>query len=163
MVKTATARNFSGQLLTASSERSLRNRGSTSGPARNMPARTSLGLKSGSPMFLASLLCWYTNATSVVNKWSEFKATLAILDYPDVVALTEPWFVKTSLIKLDKYTLYSRDRPGDARGGGVAIYIKNSDSISSNEISVKISPNDLSEQIWCEVRHANEKILIGCV
>ena len=48
----------------------------------------------------------YTNATSLVNKWDEFMATLATLSFPHVLMITETWFNLNSITYIENYTSY---------------------------------------------------------
>ena len=85
--------------------------------------------KSTNLKYLDTLKCWYTNATSLCNKWDEFKAII-ILEKPHVIMITETWFNSNSLKVIPNYIFFTKDR--DGRGGGVAIYVKN--DINSCEI-----------------------------
>ena len=105
----------------------------------------------------SKLKCWYTNATSLNSKFSEFEARI-YTENPDVVMVTETWWQLGSLVQLDDYTLYRCDR--EARGGGVAIYIKS--NFLSREASMSFL-NNLEEQVWCEVNVGKENILVGCI
>ncbi len=58
----------------------------------------------------SSLRCWYTNATSLNNKFDVFKTELAHQDYPDLVFVTETWFKETSLMHMYQYDLYKVTR-----------------------------------------------------
>lgn len=64
----------------------------------------------------------YTNATSLENKMEEFKA-ICELSKPSVVGITETWFRSSSIVAMDGYKVYRRDRNDGRRGGGVALYI----------------------------------------
>ncbi|CAF1149017.1 unnamed protein product [Brachionus calyciflorus] len=105
---------------------------------------------------ITKLSCLYFNATSLVNKMSEFKTTLCTLD-PEIVVVSETWFKEDSLMEVENYTLYKKVR-NSGNGGGVAIYIKN--SIKSIEIASLRT--QLGEQVWCSIIVGKEKILIGC-
>ena len=57
-----------------------------------------------------SLKCWYTNATSLNNKWDQFKSEIILDSYPDLIFVTETWFNDYSLRNIDQYKLFSKDR-----------------------------------------------------
>jgi hypothetical protein len=106
------------------------------------------------------LSCIYTNPTSLVNKWDEFKVLIAAHNAPHVNGISETWFNEKSLSTLNGYTLYRRDREA-VRGGGVALYINN--SITSSECHDFTSLSVNSEQVWCVVNINKDSILIGCI
>ena len=112
----------------------------------------------GNTNVYSKLKCWYTNATSLNNKFNEFEARIYSED-PDVVLVTETWWKSDSIVLLDNYILYRCDRC-ETRGGGVAIYIKS--KYLSTEPGVSFL-NGLQEQVWCEVHVGKEKILVGCL
>ena len=64
------------------------------------------------------LNCWYTNATSLNNKMSIFKAEVA-MDQPDVIFISETWFNDNSCPSLNGYNIFRRDRGDQRCGGGV--------------------------------------------
>ena len=70
--------------------------------------------------FSLILLIW--NCKSLLSNAIEFKNLIGKTK-PDVICLTETWFLVTSKFKLNGYVIYRNDRFG-ARGGGVAILIK---------------------------------------
>jgi hypothetical protein len=104
-----------------------------------------------------SLKCIYTNATSLVNKWNEFKATISAFD-PDIIAVTETWFNQTSPVKLDGYEHYLLNRV-EARGGGVIIYIK----VCYESYEVKLTEAVDLEHVWCALRIESYRLLVGCI
>jgi Reverse transcriptase (RNA-dependent DNA polymerase)/Endonuclease-reverse transcriptase len=109
---------------------------------------------------LTALKCWYTNATSLNNKFDEFKASLAYHSHPHLLFITETWFNDESLTKLSNYSLFKRDRQGKA-GGGVALYVKN--NLKAVEITCRPFSNQSCEQIWCELIGPSEKVIVGCI
>ena len=109
---------------------------------------------------IEKLSFFYTNATSLVNKWDAFNSHLIFLNYPHVVLITETWFNETSITNLDNYHLYDKRR-NQCRGGGVAVYIRN--DIVSNEITDKTLTSNKIEQIWCNIKTNRDSILIGCI
>ncbi|XP_065645807.1 uncharacterized protein LOC136076261 [Hydra vulgaris] len=122
--------------------------------------RLNWGTRDGKKGFCYSLFelkCLYFNPTSLDNKWDEFQARIASLDYPHIIAVTETWFTATSLTNLENYTVYLRNRT--TRGGGVAIYVRK--DIHSYEC--EFSDKQMGEQIWCQVSIGNDVLLIGCI
>ena len=106
---------------------------------------------------ITALRCFYTNATSIVNKWSDFKAQITALDYPHILAISETWFNNSSLTHLENYTLFSLNRE-QVRGGGVAIYIRSDlEALEVNFAGV------ISEQIWCQIHLGQHKLLVACI
>jgi hypothetical protein len=57
---------------------------------------------------LPSLNCFYTNATSLINKWSDFNSLILVLDSPHIILITETWFNAFSICKLDNYNLFCK-------------------------------------------------------
>ena len=111
-------------------------------------ARNSLKInsKSNTKVNASSLNCWYTNATSLNNKFDDFTAQIDI-HKPHAIYVTETWWDETSTKNVDGYTLFFSDR--DGRGGGVALYVLT----ELNPISVNIDQlnSKTIEQIWCFV------------
>ena len=67
-----------------------------------------------------SLSCWYTNATSLNSgKLNDLRAECIDTDY-DVRFVSETWFNKESVVNIDKYECFRKDRR-DKKGGGVCI------------------------------------------
>ncbi len=107
-----------------------------------------------------SLNFFYTNATSLVNKWSDFNSLISFLNYPHVILITETWFNALSICKLDNYKTFSKNRVA-VRGGGVAIFVRS--DVESFEVSEAALCSTRSEQVWCKVKVNDELILVGCV
>ena len=107
-----------------------------------------------------TLSCIYTNPTSLVNKWDEFKSTIASLNSPHIICIAETWFNDKSLKNIESYTLYNRDRE-NIRGGGVAIYVSN--SIDSHDCYDLAMSGSMSEQVWCVVDVGDDSIIVGCI
>ncbi len=61
----------------------------------------SSGQPTRAPYSFASLNCWYTNAGSINNKWTDLKANLLHLNHPHLVLLTETLFRDSSLKQLN--------------------------------------------------------------
>ena len=74
----------------------------------------------------------YLNATSLENKFHEFKV-LVDTYRPQIIAVRETWFKIISIVNLNGYNLYRRDRNDGCRGGGVCLYIDR--TIKSLELS----------------------------
>lgn len=68
------------------------------------------------------LSCWYTNATSLNNKFDEFIEEINTSN-SQVVFVCETWWTEKSAINVPGYNLYRKDRHF-SRGGGVCIYIR---------------------------------------
>ncbi len=121
-------------------------------------ARNSLktNSKSNAKMNTSSLNCWYTNATSLNNKFDDFTAQIDI-HKPHAIFVTETWWDETSTKNVEGYTLFFRDR--DGRGGGVALYVLT----ELYPISVNIDQlnSKTIEQIWCFVNIGKESIILG--
>ena len=79
---------------------------------------------------LASLKCWYTNATSLnAEKLDELRVICADKE-PDIIFITETWYDSLSIIHIKRYECFRKDR-GDRTGGGVCIYAKTTGLLSS--------------------------------
>jgi len=105
----------------------------------------------------SSLLVCHLNVRSIVAHFPQFKECV-LKDQYDLVAISETWLspsVSDAQIMLNGYSLVRRDRGG--RGGGVAIYIKN--SINFNLINTSNS----IEQIWIASTLNHNKFVFGCV
>ncbi|XP_065658850.1 uncharacterized protein LOC136083383 [Hydra vulgaris] len=104
--------------------------------------------------------CMYLNATSLDNKFDEFKLVVATYN-PTIISITETWFKLTSLCNLDGYCLYKKDRCDGRRGGGVCIYI------DSKIISYELNDNAFTlsqiEHVWAVVQFGHDKYLFGCI
>lgn len=89
---------------------------------------------------MPQLKCVYTNARSLVNKQEELEATVHLTNH-DLVAITDPWWDHCHdwSAVMDGYKLFRRDR-GGRKGGGVALYIKESFDVEElglqNEVHV---------------------------
>ena len=74
----------------------------------------------------------YLNATSLENKFDQFKV-LVDTYRPQIIAVSETWFKIISVMNLNGYNLYRRDRNDGRRGSGVCLYIDR--TIKSLELS----------------------------
>ena len=96
-----------------------------------------------------TLACLYTNARSLGNKQDELVLLLSAKKY-DVIGKTETWWDSTHdwTMGIEGYTLYRRDRV-DKRGGGVALYVK--ESYMSLQADVGDRHGQL-ETLWVKIR-----------
>ncbi|CAF0922484.1 unnamed protein product [Brachionus calyciflorus] len=78
---------------------------------------------------------------------------------PDVAVVTETWFRDSSLVNVNGYTLFRKDR--NSRGGGVAIYVK--ECLCPSKVFVPNLSDNLVENIWCSIENGHDKLLIGCI
>ena len=110
----------------------------------------------------SGLKCWYTNATSLTSeKLDELRAECVDTAY-DVRFVTETWFNDQSVINIEGYDCFRRDR-SNKRGGGVCIYTSSSGSFNFREINdVQLNSRDI-EQVWCVADSGKELILLGCI
>ena len=108
------------------------------------------------------LTCWYTNATSLnKEKLNELRAECLDTDY-DIRFVSETWFNDQSVVTIDGYDCFRRDRK-DKKGGGVCIYTRISDSLSFRETNYDQLNSSSIEQVWCVVDTGMESILLGCI
>ena len=66
---------------------------------------------------------YFSNPTSLVNKWDDFNSIIISLDYSHVIGISETYFKSDSIKLVNNYKLYSRERPDS--NFGVALYISN--------------------------------------
>ena len=104
------------------------------------------------------LRCWYSNVTSLNNKYEAFCSEL-ISNRIDVAFVCETWWTDTSLKNVQGYSVYFKDRIG--KGGGVCIVVNNS-RVKSYELKEDLLSVE-SEQIWCIINVGYENILCGCI
>ena len=90
------------------------------------------------------LRCWYTNATSLENKWDQFKAELLEKNQPHLVFVTETWFSDVSLKLLDNYVIFNKDREA-RREWGVSIYVRN--GVVACDVSQQVIVGEQVEKI----------------
>ena len=108
------------------------------------------------------LKCWYTNATSLnQEKLDELRAMCADEDF-DIIFISETWYRSSSIIRIEGYECFRRDR-GDGNGGGVCIYGKTSRSLVFRELDFEQFGSVGIEQVWCAVDVGVESILLGCI
>jgi hypothetical protein len=108
------------------------------------------------------LKCWYTNATSLnQDKLDELRAMCADMG-PDIIFISETWFNSGSIIHIEGYECFRKDRR-DGSGGGVCIYGRNSGSLIFRVLDVEQFGAEGIEQVWCGVDTGVESILLGCI
>ena len=106
------------------------------------------------------LKIWYSNVTSLNNKYELFKVEL--IQYKiDIVYVCETWWKDTFIKNVIGYLVYHKSRV-DIKGGWVCIYVNNKSVKSYEQIDKKFIPV-LSEQIWCIVSNCIENIFCGCI
>jgi len=80
---------------------------------------------------------------------------------PNLVGVTETWFKNNSIVNVEGYCLYRKDRSNGRRGGGVCLYINNVfDSYELNDAGLNVCK---LEQIWTVLYFGSDKYLIGCI
>nr|XP_047123803.1 uncharacterized protein LOC124806737 [Hydra vulgaris] len=109
---------------------------------------------------IEKISCMYLNATSLDNKFDEFKLVVATYN-PKIISITETWFKPNSLCNLEGYCLYKKDRCDGCRGGGVCIYIDA--KITSYELNDNAFTLSQIEHVWAVIQFGNDKYLIGCI
>ena len=113
---------------------------------------------------IQNLRVYYTNSRSLGNKINELRA-LVCTEKLDIVAVTETWMnlgnkhFKTEY-NIDGYSLYNTDRTSGNRGGGVAVYIRNS---LNSCIKTGIKATEEAETIWVEIKDIQHSIILGVV
>lgn len=102
----------------------------------------------------------HINLRSLNKNYYAFREHVCNYKY-DVIGLSETWLsdnVPSGSFEFDNYNLIRKDR--GTRGGGVAIYIKNSVRYSLTDYH---SLNDSFEHLWIKIHINNRKILYGVV
>ncbi len=123
--------------------------------------RTSSSNSKGTPgKPLNSLNFFYTNATSLVNKWSDLNSRISFLKFSHVVLVTETWFNALSISQLNNYKLFCKNRE-TIRGGGVANYVRR--DLMCFDVSDAALCETRSEQVWCNIKVNDESIIVGCI
>ncbi|MCP4269715.1 MAG: hypothetical protein GY777_29775 [Candidatus Brocadiaceae bacterium] len=111
-----------------------------------------------------NLKVYYTNSRSLGNKMDVLR-TLVSTENIDIIAITETWInldnkhFKTEYL-IDGYNLYNTDRNSCSKGGGVAMYVR--DSLKSS-IKTGIRTIDSTETLWVEINNAQDSITMGVV
>ncbi|MES9880231.1 MAG: reverse transcriptase domain-containing protein [Sedimenticola sp.] len=111
---------------------------------------------------ICSFPCYYTNAQSILNKVSEFSATIDSLK-PYIIGITESWLkpdINDAEVKLNGYEMFRCDREA-TNGGGSLLYINNKFSSSPCEGMNSVGFED---SIWRTVNvNSKVNILVGVV
>ena len=107
---------------------------------------------------IGHLSCWYTNATSLNNKFDELISEVD-RKKTQIIMICETWWTDASVTNIEGYNLFKKDRELK-RGGGVCMYVDN--SVKSYDISNIVLKNENIEQIWCSIEIGDESILCGC-
>jgi hypothetical protein len=114
--------------------------------------------KSAGARVILSLLL--TNARSILPKIDNLRGSLSTLA-PDIFACTETWLqpnVCDSVISAPSYVIHRSDRPGERRGGGVALFINVKYS------SIRLYPTvilNYFDCVWVYIQSLN--VIIACV
>ena len=79
--------------------------------------------RSNEPLCDPLLRCYYTNATSLVNKSNLINFEIKRLNEPGILCFSETWFTNEYSLNIDNYSKFSNHRES-MKGGGVAIYVR---------------------------------------
>lgn len=105
----------------------------------------------------------HLNAQSLYAHIDDFRSDLQSCS-TDIALVSETW-LKTchsdGMISVGGYNILRNDRPDYKRGGGVAIYFRN--SFKCNLISKSFFLENCCEFVLCEIFNKYDQILIGCV
>lgn len=84
---------------------------------------------------------------------------------PDIFIITETWFAEYLIINVPEYNVFYTNRSTSNslkyRGGGVAIYIKEKNAVSTPKIAELV--DNAIEQIWCVIKTKYDLVLVGCI
>jgi hypothetical protein len=78
---------------------------------------------------------------------------------PDLFCVTETWFKDCSDVNIDNYNIYRADCI--THGSGVYIYVNQ--KIQSCTTNIEQLNSKSPEQIWINLKIANESVLLGCL
>ena len=73
------------------------------------------------PSRLRAFKCIYLNATSLENKLDEFKVVIDTY-CSQIIAISATWFKSISVMDVNGYNLYRKERNDGHRDGGVCLY-----------------------------------------
>lgn len=111
---------------------------------------------------MPNLIISHLNIRSLLNKHDDLKEYILTQSF-DIFSLSETWLtdnISDFMINIPGYTIYRQDRI-NGRGGGVAIYVRNTANITNIEI---ISQGSLDiEFLWISAKINKNKVCIGCV
>ena len=105
------------------------------------------------------LKCFYTNATSLNNKFDELIEEINNKE-AQLIMVCETWWTEESATNIDGFSLFRKDREY-SRGGGVGIYVAN--SIKSYQVTEECFLDNKIEQVWCSIEIGLDNILCGCI
>ena len=108
---------------------------------------------------ISYLKCYYTNATSLNNKFDEFIEEIREKQ-SQVIMVCETWWTDQSVTNIKGFNLFRTDRE-HSRGGGVCIYI--TDLVKSYQVNEKCLLDKSIEQVWCSIEIGLDNILCGCI
>jgi exonuclease III len=122
----------------------------------NLNVLPSLQPPSNTPTTVCSLNCCLINAQSAKSKLPELRHLLQHDGY-DIIAVVETWFndtVPDSLVLHDlPYVLVRRDRK-EIRGGGIALFIKNTLTVNVTNVSTEV------EALTVEICSSNYRLIL---
>ena len=105
------------------------------------------------------LSCLYVNARSICNKMDSLLVMVESFQ-PHIIAVTESWGnaeIDDSELYITGYTMFRKDRPLDARGGGVLLFV--SEDLGAVEW---LPSTKFPEQTWCRLCINNDmELLVG--
>lgn len=108
------------------------------------------------------IVCYYTNAQSIINKLEEFERLVAELQ-PHIVGITETWgneTVSDALLCPNNYDIFRRDRRGRTGGGVLLLVHKELRAIPC----VGMNDSTFEDSVWCTVdigHHEHTNMLVG--
>ena len=121
----------------------------------NTPLETSTDCKVNDWIRQRFIKCFYTNATSLNNKFDEFIEEINDNE-AQLIMVCESWWTEVSATNIIGFNLFRKDREY-SRGGGVGIYIAN--SIKSFQVNEKCLLDNQIEQVWCSIEIGLDNIL----
>jgi hypothetical protein len=111
-----------------------------------------------SHLTISSLKILYLNARSIASKVPELAVLVKRKDY-DLISITETWLSSANSdvsIAIPNYSIIRADRDGNQRGGGVAVYVKNTLDVKRRQ-DLMVSE---AESLVLEVNNGNRKLNI---
>ena len=96
----------------------------------------------------------HLNVRSLLAHFNELKQIIFDNDF-DIVCITETWLnsgLDSDSVNVDGYTFYRRDRRGTQRGGGIAVYFRNS-------LKLQITCMEINKD--CNFEHLFLKLIFG--
>ena len=111
-----------------------------------------------------NLNVFYVNSRSLMNKIDIVRG-IACTEDLDIIGITETWLDTKEKhflpeVEIDGYTLFHKDRV-DRRGGGVALYVRNT---LHSYINNRIKTESNTESLWVDIHiGGNKKIVVGII